>query len=64
MQMMTAAATVKATVVEGEARAVVNGAESAAQASRHQKNSFEKAKASAGGVMAAAEKAAISFRLV
>ncbi|CAB1116095.1 unnamed protein product [Ectocarpus sp. CCAP 1310/34] len=62
-QMMTAAATVKVIVFEGEARPVVNGAESAAQAFRHQNNAFEKAKASAGGVMAAGEKAAISLRV-
>lgn len=61
---MTRAATAKATVFEGQARAVVNGAKSAAQASRLQKEAFEKARAAAGGVMAAGEKAAASFRSV
>ena len=61
---MTAAAAAKATVFEGQARAVVNGAKSAAQASQNQKKAFEKARDAAGGVMAAGEKAAASFRLV
>lgn len=61
---MTAKATAKATVFEGQARAVVNGAKSAAQVSTNQKNAFEKAKAAAPAVLAAGEKAAASFRLV
>eukprot|EP00752_Nemacystus_decipiens_P009380 g8383.t1 len=58
---MTAAAASKATVFEGQARAVVNGAKSAAQASENQHKAFEKARAAAGGVMAAGEKAQASF---
>eukprot|EP00903_Cladosiphon_okamuranus_P011080 g10459.t1 len=58
---MTVKATSKATVFEGQSRAVVNGAKTAAQASTNQKNAFEKAKAAVAGVLAAGEKAAASF---
>lgn len=59
---MAASATSKATVFEGQARAVVNGAKSAAQASQQQMQAYENAKAAVGGVTAAGEKAAASFR--
>lgn len=59
---MTASATSKATVFEGQARAVVNGAKSASQVSQLQKQAYEKAKAAVGGVTAAGEKAVASFR--
>lgn len=61
---LSASATSKATVFEGQARAVVNGAKSAAQASQNQKQAFGKAKAAEEGVRVAGEKAAESFRFV
>lgn len=59
---MTASATAKATHVEGQARAVVNEARSAAQASQLQQQAFEKANAALGGAIAAGEKAQAAFR--
>lgn len=61
---MTAAATKKATDVEGQARAVANAARSAAQASQMQQKAFVKAKALAGDAAAAGDKASAAFRCV
>lgn len=61
---MASAATTKATVFDGQARVVLIGAKTAAQASQLQKESFQKAKAAAGSVAAAGEKAVASFRCV
>ncbi|CAM9886122.1 unnamed protein product, partial [Ectocarpus sp. 12 AP-2014] len=58
---MASAATAKAAVFDGQARVVLIGAKTAAQASQLQKQSFEKAKAAVGSVAAAGDKAAASF---
>ncbi|CAB1114761.1 unnamed protein product [Ectocarpus sp. CCAP 1310/34] len=58
---MASAATTKAAVFDGQARVVLIGAKTAAQASQLQKQSLEKAKAMVGSVAAAGEKAAASF---